>query len=365
LAIRRGGATTAPITQSRSAIGYYSAPRSAAPSAIDSRLLNSFFLFFKKSRLKRPSETYFIGDVVSRCRTLPKKMKMFSLLRFFFIVGSLLASLTGARGTQLVVFGDSLSDNGNTFAALGIPQPPYFEGRFTNGPNWVDYFTGLAGLPPATAFLEDGGTNFAVGGSTSPFLSAQITTYLAANGGHANRDDLYVVWIGANDFQSGIQPSITLRSIQSGLALLGAAGAKNVILVNVPDISLTPDVIAEGGATVQAAKQFVATIDTDLQVRIPLEALLLGLQLTYVDINRVFTQVVEHPFLFGFFNSTGEAFDPDTGVVQPNPNSYVFWDGFHPTTRGHYIAAWTIFQTNVRGRKLGAGSLKPAALSAP
>jgi thermolabile hemolysin len=292
-------------------------------------------------------------------------MKTSSLLRLLFIVGTLLAPLAGACATQLIVFGDSLSDNGNTFAAVGLPQPPYFEGRFTNGPNWVDYFTRLAGLPPATAFLEDGGTNFAVGGSTSPFLSVQITTYLAANGGHANRDDLYVVWIGANDFLSGIQASTTLQSIQSGLALLGAAGAKNVMLVNVPDISLTPDVIAEGGATVQAAKQFVATIDTDLQARIPLEALLLGLQLTYVDINRVFTQIVEHPFLFGFSNSTGEAFDPDTGVVQPNPNSYVFWDGFHPTTRGHYIAAWTILLTEIRGQNPEAGSLKPASSRSP
>jgi phospholipase/lecithinase/hemolysin len=272
-------------------------------------------------------------------------MKTSSLLRFLFMVGALLASLAGVRGAELVVFGDSLSDNGNTFAAVGLPQPPYFDGRFTNGPNWVDYFTQLAGLPPATAFLEDGGTNFAVGGSTSPLLSVQIVTYLAAHGGRANKDDLYAVWIGANDFLSGIQPAATLQSIQSGLALLGAAGAKNVILVNVPDISLTPDVIAQGGATVQAAKQFVATVNTNLQARIPFEALLLGLQLTYVDINRIFTQVVEHPFLFGFSNSTGEAFNPNTGVVQPNPNSYVFWDGFHPTTPGHYIAAWTILET--------------------
>jgi phospholipase/lecithinase/hemolysin len=111
----------------------------------------------------------------------------------------------------------------------------------------------------------------------------------------------------------------------------------------VPDISLTPEVIAAGGATVQAAKQFVTTVNTNLQARIPLEAFLLGIKLTYVDVNALFTQVVERPALFGFANSTGAAFDTSTGVVQPNPNSYVFWDGFHPTTPVHHLAAQTVY----------------------
>jgi phospholipase/lecithinase/hemolysin len=41
---------------------------------------------------------------------------------------------------HLVVFGDSLSDNGNSLAAAGRPQPPYYYGRWTNGLNWVDFF---------------------------------------------------------------------------------------------------------------------------------------------------------------------------------------------------------------------------------
>ena len=39
---------------------------------------------------------------------------------------------------ELIVFGDSLSDNGNLYAAAGVPGPPYFEGRFSNGPTWVE-----------------------------------------------------------------------------------------------------------------------------------------------------------------------------------------------------------------------------------
>jgi phospholipase/lecithinase/hemolysin len=269
-------------------------------------------------------------------------MKKFPLFAFSLTIAGLIFSIGNARAAQFVVFGDSLSDNGNTLAAAGVPQPPYYDGRWTDGPNWVDYFTGLAQLPPATAYLQNGGTNFAVGGSTSPLLGVQITVYLAANGGHANKDDLYAVWIGANDFRAGVNASTTVDAIQAGLALLRSAGAERIILLDVPDISLVPDVIAAGGATVQAAKQFVTSVNTNLQARIPLEAFLLGIKLTYVNVNALFTQVVERPAFFGFSNSTGAAFNTSTGMVQPNPNSYVFWDGFHPTTPAHYLAARTV-----------------------
>jgi phospholipase/lecithinase/hemolysin len=202
--------------------------------------------------------------------------------------------------------------------------------------------------------LQNHGTNFAVGGSSSPFLAAQIAIYLAANGGHANSDDIYAIWIGADDFKAGVSAATTVDSIQAGLARLGAAGAKHIILLDVPDISLTPSIIASGGAAVQAAKQFVATVNANLQSRLPVEALLLGIQLTYIDVNATFTQVVERPAAFGFSNSTGAAFNPTTGVEQPNPNSYVFWDGLHPTTPAHYLAAQSVFlQVNSPSKLLG------------
>ena len=86
---------------------------------------------------------------------------------------------------HLVVFGDSLSDNGNSIDAFGLPQAPYgntygvtketFPGRWTDGQNWVDYFPKVAGffgvhVPPAAAYkyvtsqtVDTGGTNFAIG----------------------------------------------------------------------------------------------------------------------------------------------------------------------------------------------------------
>src|SRR4051812_24277895 len=52
---------------------------------------------------------------------------------------------------NLVVFGDSLSDVGNLSLSNGnieTPSPPYFAGRFSNGPLWVDTLASSLGEPP-------------------------------------------------------------------------------------------------------------------------------------------------------------------------------------------------------------------------
>lgn len=65
---------------------------------------------------------------------------------------------------DLFVFGDSLSDIGNSYdQTFGLlpPDPPYFEGRFSNGPLAVETLAQNLGL---TLNRE---TNFAVGGATT------------------------------------------------------------------------------------------------------------------------------------------------------------------------------------------------------
>jgi phospholipase/lecithinase/hemolysin len=272
-------------------------------------------------------------------------MKKLAVLRLLFPVILLTSSIAAAfdlsKVHNLVVFGDSLSDNGNSYAADGLPKPPYFEGRWTNGYNWVDYFARIAGLPPATAYLENGGTNFAVGGSTSESLGAQILAYLAAIGGRPDPNDLFAIWIGADDFVAGIQPDVTTGAISAQITVLSLAGAQKFLIINVPDISLTPDIIATGTGNVQAAKQFVATVNSQLQTVIPYLASLYGVKIDLIDVNPLFNELVNDPHAFGFKNSTGEAYNPSTGKEVKHPNAYVFWDGFHPTTRVHKIAAET------------------------
>ena len=272
-------------------------------------------------------------------------MKKLAVLGVLFpailLTSSIAAAFDLTKVHNLVVFGDSLSDNGNTYAAVGLPKPPYYKGRWTNGYNWVDYFTKIAALPPATAYLKNGGTNFAVGGSTSQLLGAQIAVYLVTVGGKADPNDLFVIWIGANDFLAGINGNTTSANIAVEITALTLAGAQQFLVINVPDISLTPNIIAMGAGKALATKQFVATVDSNLQTLVPFLASLYGVKIDLIDVNMLFTELVNDPAAFGFKNSTGEAYNPNTGHEVAHPNQYVFWDGFHPTTRVHKLAAET------------------------
>jgi phospholipase/lecithinase/hemolysin len=78
-----------------------------------------------------------------------KKLAFFALcLAFFFGQAPSGYASDLSKFRRLVVFGDSLSDNGNPLFLFSLPQPPYYKGRWSNGPNWVDYFPSVAGHFP-------------------------------------------------------------------------------------------------------------------------------------------------------------------------------------------------------------------------
>ena len=77
----------------------------------------------------------------------------------------LLLARSGGAFTALYVFGDSLSDTGRSPAT---PSTNYFNGRFSNGPLWVEYLSADLGIP------YNPSNNFAVSGTTTADLLAQI-----------------------------------------------------------------------------------------------------------------------------------------------------------------------------------------------
>src|SRR5215813_13551460 len=108
------------------------------------------------------------------------------------------------RTSTLVVFGDSLSDNGNLLALIGAPQPPAWEGRSSNGPVYAEQLASFLHMK-----LDDRAFAGAEASDTSPpvipvpfiNLSTQINGYLADLEGHkAPHGTTALINIGRNDY---------------------------------------------------------------------------------------------------------------------------------------------------------------------
>jgi phospholipase/lecithinase/hemolysin len=235
---------------------------------------------------------------------------------------------------QLVVFGDSLSDNGNAAIAaaqLGIPFPP-----LSNGPLWIDQLAGKLSLPDPQPFIAGtGGTNYAIasaqtGSNGLSGVTDQLAAFALAHPGGAPVDALYTLWAGANDIFNGDNPVIAADNIFNNILSLAAGGGKYFLWLNLPDLGFTPGAIA-ANATVPlnlASGAFDAEWAVDLG---KLQAL--GINVTGVNVQALFAQILANPAAFGFDDVT----HPGQGT--PTPNSHLFWNDVHPTTAADAFVA--------------------------
>jgi phospholipase/lecithinase/hemolysin len=265
------------------------------------------------------------------------------------------------------VFGDSLSDVGNVYLATGGAEPasPYVNGQFSNGPVWAQDLAGRLGLPALTPSLA-GGTDYAFGGATTgspytnssavPNLEQQVGAFLAGNVS-APSTALYTFSIGANDLfaildgsTGGLTPAqaagAAAQVVASEAAALAAAGAKKLVLFDVPDLGQTPGITALGpGASAAATALSLFFDQAVLQDLAPVEAA--GLTVYNLDTYFLIDEAVQDPAAFGFSNVadpcwTGGFTGGAGSLCSADPavqDTYLFWDDVHPTAAGHLLVA--------------------------
>jgi outer membrane lipase/esterase len=256
--------------------------------------------------------------------------------------------------SSLVVFGDSLSDDGNNFAAglfnpgqvvtgnSYIPTFTYASHVYSNGPVWADDFAAKIGVPLTAS--ATGGTDYAYGGATTgpnpsafPFsLLTQTSAYLSATGNVASPDALYVVAGGGNNARAVLLGAADFATTVASYAAdigtivdeLQAAGAKHIIVWNTPNVGLAPAVNAAAGSFL------ASSMNAALAVRLAGEA-----GVSTFDIYGLGTTLAANPGAFGFTNVT----DACGAVVNADCSKYVYWDGIHPTAAGHEAIADAMF----------------------
>lgn len=277
-----------------------------------------------------------------------------------------LAAVTAqaASFSNLVIFGDSLSDTGNLFLATGGAQPPagqpYAPGRFSNGPLWVETLAAGLGLPNGAAPYLVGGSNYAFAGartgtdSSPPGLLAQAVGLWGAANPAADPNALYVLVGGGNDmrdarsaFASNSAADAAGRSgaaqaaidtLGANLGFLASKGAKNVLIANLPDLGLTPEAALLGlqAVSTDATAQFNARVGNLLA-----GGSALGLKMSFLDmaglLEDVYADAVNNAG--GLYGITNVSL-PCAGFAGSGGDSCnvsLFSDGLHPSARAHQL----------------------------
>jgi hypothetical protein len=298
----------------------------------------------------------------------PSTVKILALALALF---SMPALVLADSFTSVVVYGDSLSDNGNLFAATGQPPAPYFEGRRSDGPVAVEQLATALGAPlydfawigatTGIGNIGDGGTPTSFGAFGLPGMQ----TELALTQGSLwplHSSGLFVVWGGPDDFlsPSPLDISNPLKIGDRGVGdlleivmTLQDLGAKHILVPGMPNLGLTPFIQGEGAGAATQFTQVTNYFNAELRAGLPAGV-------TYYDTATLLREMVADPGKFGFTNVTDPCFNGTT--VCSDPNQYLFWDTFHPTTTTDAFVAQA-FEEAVAVPEPAAIGLLPAALA--
>ncbi|HEV8257911.1 MAG TPA: autotransporter domain-containing protein [Casimicrobiaceae bacterium] len=293
-----------------------------------------------------------------------RRMKRTVLASALYIGLALSHGEAAAQFSGFYFFGDSLTDAG-TFK----PVLPPGTGKFTTnpGPVWAEVLAQRYGFTATPA--NQGGNDYAEGGArvsqlpgVPPFpptaaakpVTAQVQNFLQK--GAVDPNALYSVWAGSNDvaFQLGlaavgaIPPSqipgnlvTAATQLVQQVAFLNAAGARYIMVFNLPDLGKTPDGVASGqGAAITALSSlFNSTLSAGLDS--------LHIDVIRLNVFALLNEAIANPAAFGFTNVTSPActtpralFCTMATLVAPNAaQTHLFADGQHPTTAGHQVVA--------------------------
>lgn len=286
------------------------------------------------------------------------------------------AKAQGLDMSQLVVFGDSLSDTDNlkNLNPATRPAAPYVNGRFSNGPVWAENFARLSGVTvDSRAYGGARATR-----TTAIDLTAQVSAYLSG-GTTIPASRAVGIWIGGNDYVAVLtQPqsnptaaaqaaiAATAGAITTQAGRLYTAGARQFVLFNLPPMGSIPLT-----SSLSAADKAAANTVSDLHAEaIKASAAALraqGATVTVVDAKALFADLVARPASYGFNNVSTPCYAPigpggslvATGACATAAGAAgsVFFDALHPTAAAHEIVGQYAYGT------LSATFEAPAALA--
>ncbi|KAJ1946005.1 hypothetical protein FBU59_002148 [Linderina macrospora] len=258
--------------------------------------------------------------------------------------------------SSFVVFGDSLSDNGNTGRLLNSNE--YWNGRFTNSYVWSEYTAdilemNLANYAYGSASSSNTFSPSTENGTVIPSLSDQVSLYLSANPNPSKEalgSSIISVLIGSNDIATHLPAIIGFKEnfltfsstlgkqVAKGIQPLVDAGYKNIFVWNMPPIDRTPQVIESGFQLVM--KPAVSWVN--LQLKRALKSMD-STNVRILDLHKLVSTAMDQRFAatVNVTNISTECYRRNGTSMGPlsvcgDADSHFFYDNKHPASRVHY-----------------------------
>lgn len=232
------------------------------------------------------------------------------ILGFLFLLWNI--SYASSPPKQVIFFGDSLSDNGNIYRLLlhFLPKsPPYFQGRFSNGPTWAE----LVGQHFYKNYYSDYQV-YAYGGATALLhppsshlvslttLRLEVYHYLLDSLFKNKKEGLFAIWIGGNDYLFNYSPNVdeenskVVKEIGNSLSLLIDRGAEHFIVINLPDLSKLPNTYENSRKRLYAYSTLhnlkLTQLIEDTRAKYP------NVRIAYINVDDLFATARANPEMF-------------------------------------------------------------------
>ena len=166
----------------------------------------------------------------------------------------------------------------------------------------------------------------------------------------ADEDALYVFWGGSNDyFGTETAPEQVVDNIETELETLFDLGARDFLVVNLPDLGAlpganSPDILTSSAELTQLSDTHNSLLESSAE---KLEDTLTGVNVTILDVNSLFDDVIANPEEFDLTNVTESFLDPLTltPTADADPSDYLFFDAVHPTAAAHTLVSDLALET--------------------
>jgi outer membrane lipase/esterase len=201
-----------------------------------------------------------------------------------------------------------------------------------------------------------------------PNLALQVSTYLSHH--QPGRNTLYVLWSGANNLLVGGKVGVAAATSGAGavkraMQTLESAGARQLLVLAMPELGDTPRAQAGGAAREAAATEFAVVYNRVLKAGI------VALRMDPLFDAKIFeVGIYSELKLVCDTVKAGQPYQPDFFVPGPPvtitnvtdqgleffrasgkmPTGYLFWDDVHPTTEGHRLIAGLAIRAVGEGR---------------